>query len=139
MGTNIQTWYDFVLQQVAAESYLDQIGINGNDATRVLMSGSNNPTYPQNNNMPLPTDPILLGATRMTATQADDFLTRYRIVSHLPNTATGFSGTLMERLDAQGTGTGEYTFAMRSTEYLNANEGGDWERDGLSGTDGEIL
>ena len=75
----------------------------------------------------------------MTATQADDFLTRFKIVSHLPNTATGFSGTLMERLNAQGNGTGEYTFAMRSTEYLNANEGGDWERDGLSGTDGEIL
>ncbi|CAN0475268.1 unnamed protein product, partial [Phaeothamnion confervicola] len=69
-----------------------------------------------------------------TATQAEDFLTRYEIVSHLPNTATGFSGTLIREI-----ATGAYTLAIRSTEYLNADEGGDWERDGLPGTDGEIL
>ncbi|OGS74653.1 MAG: hypothetical protein A2063_10315 [Gallionellales bacterium GWA2_60_142] len=69
----------------------------------------------------------------MTATQANDFLTHYTIVSHIPNTASGFSATLMR--DNQ---SGAYTLSIRSTEYFNASQGGDWMRDGLPGADGEI-
>jgi len=130
MSTTIQTWYDFVLQQMAAESYLD--GWNSlslEDKIIRLNLGSNNFSIPTN----LSTEPLLPGATRMTATQAADFLTRYTIVSHLPNTASGFSATLM-----RDNATGAYTLSMRSTEYFNASQGGDWSRDGLSGADGEI-
>lgn len=132
MNTTIQTWYDFVLQQMAAESYLNQSKDFGGalDMQYVLMYGSNNPAYQGGL---LQDEPLLLGATRMTAAQATDFTTRYTVVSHLPNTASGFSATLMRDND-----TGAYTLSMRSTEYFNTDKGGDWSRDGLSGADGEI-
>ena len=133
MSTNIDTWYNFVLQQMAAESNLNLSTKFGGvlDIPNILMYGSNNPSFQGGLT---PTTPILDGATRMTVTQAEDFLNRYEIISHLPNTASGFSGTLMRER-----ATGAYTIAFRSTEYLNANQGGDWERDGLPGADGEIL
>ena len=136
MSTNIQTWYNFVLQQMAAESYLDGWNnLTGAKQVEQLMYGSNNPTFQS-----LPFDnPILPGATRMTATQAYYFLQNYRIVNQLPNTASGFSATLMEKLDpATGLGTGEYTISIRSTEFFDPTQGGDWARDGLPGADGEI-
>lgn len=86
MSTNIKTWYDFILQQMAAESYWDQSDKFGGNRTAadVLMFGSNNP------NQYIGLDPAILttlpGATRMTETQATDFTTRYTIVSHLPDT-----------------------------------------------------
>jgi Ca2+-binding RTX toxin-like protein len=129
MSKIIQSWYDFVLQQIAAESYLDQIGRNGNDITRVLMYGSNNPLYQQQQGNE-PTTVLLPGATRMTATQAEDFLTRYEILSHLPNTATGFSGALMREIT-----TGAYTLAFRSTEFFPAAQGGDRARDFATNAD----
>lgn len=41
MSTNIRTWYDFVLQQMAAESYLDQSNLFGGtlNPLKVLMYG----------------------------------------------------------------------------------------------------
>ncbi len=133
MSSNIRTWYDFVLQQMAAEAYLDQSDLfdlfgGANAVIDVLMYGNNNPAYQGGL---LSTEPLLPGTTRITATQAEDFLSRYEIVSHLPNTASGFSGTLMREI-----ATGAYTLAFRSTEYLPAGEGGDRERD--FGTNGEI-
>lgn len=97
MNTTIKTWYDFVLQQMAAESYLSQASIFGGnlDLSKVLMFGSNNPAlYPNIDPANLPN---LLGATRMTATQATDFVNRYQVVSHLPNTASGFSAATKEQ------------------------------------------
>ena len=35
--------------------------------------------------------------------------------------------------------TGQYTLSFRGTEYPNQSQGGDWERDGLPGADGEIF
>lgn len=139
MSTTIKTWYDFVLQQMAAESYFHEADKFGGllSQKQVLMFGSNNPSlYSELDPVTLP---ILPGATRLTPTQATDFLTRYTILSHLPNTASGFSATLMEKLNDSGSPTGEYTLAMRSTEYANPAEGGDWDRDGINGADGEIF
>ncbi len=128
---NIQSWYNFALQQMAAESYVnlsDKFGGTLSQA-QVLMYGNNNPVYQSK-----PFDePKLDGATRMTATQVTDFSNRYTIVSQLPNTASGFSAALIK--DNQ---TGAYTLSIRSTEYRNADQGGDWPRDGLPGADGEI-
>ena len=67
MSTTIRTWYDFVLQQMVAESYLD--GWNSlslEDKIVRLNLGSNNFSVPSNQ----PTTPILPGATRMTAMSA---------------------------------------------------------------------
>lgn len=138
MSQNVKKWYDFVLQQMAAESYLDQIGKNGNDLTKVLMLGSNNAGYPQSNGeYPLPDTKILDGATRMTATQATDFTTRYSIIDHRANddarfAAMGINANGVNIQIGNGSGlsatllldntTGQYTLSVRSTEYTDTNE-----------------
>src|SRR5690242_18962895 len=38
----------------------------------------------------------------------------------------------------QNNRTREYVLSFRSTEYQNEDRGGDWNRDGISGADGEI-
>jgi hypothetical protein len=130
MSTNIQAWYNFVLQQMAAESYLNDWNILNQDERKIRLNlGNNNYSNPDN----LSTIDILPGATRMTASQADYFLRNYEIVSYLPNTASGFSATLM-----RDNITGAYTLSIRSTEFFSESAGGDWARDGLDGTDREI-
>ena len=49
-------------------------------------------------------------------TQAEEFAERYRVVSQMPNTDSGYSGTLFERMDESGGGTGALVFAQRGTE-----------------------
>jgi hypothetical protein len=41
MSTTIQTWYNFVLQQMAAESYLDQAATSPYGLAGILQFGSN--------------------------------------------------------------------------------------------------
>jgi hypothetical protein len=123
--SNIKTWLEFATQQMAAESYLHELNLADRDAVRGrLILGNNNPFL----------DPSLSGKTRFTSALADRFLDRYQILDHHANDATGFSATLL-----RDTTTDEYTLSFRSTEYRNQSEGGDWERDGLSGADGEIF
>jgi hypothetical protein len=64
---------------------------------------------------------------------AQAFDSRYLIVDHHANDATGFSATLMK-----DTATNTYTLSFRSLEYQNQAMGGDWERDGQEGAAGEI-
>lgn len=52
-------------------------------------------------------------------TQATDFATHWEVVDHLPNTASGFSGTVFRRRDcdpATGLVAGDLVFALRGTE-----------------------
>lgn len=59
----------------------------------------------------------ILIASGFSDKQAAEFVTHWRVVDHRPNTlVSGFSGTLFERLDANGIGTGQYTLAIRGTE-----------------------
>ena len=54
-------------------------------------------------------------------TQATDFATHWEIVDHLPNTASGFSGTVFRRIDsdpATGLVAGDLVFALRGTEQV---------------------
>jgi hypothetical protein len=136
MATLIQTWLNFALQQMAAESYLDQV-LTGRSFIEVLTNGNNNENV-------VPVDQFT-GNTRFVdlsgvpnANQvtgsAQAFDARYDVIDHHANDATGFSATLM-----RDTTTGEYTLSFRSTEYPNQSQGGDWERDGLPGADGEIF
>jgi hypothetical protein len=45
---------------------------------------------------------ILKNKSGWSETQATEFLTHYRVVSQRPNTASGYSGTLFERLWKKG-------------------------------------
>jgi len=118
--TQISTWLQFALQQMAAESYLDRILSGELQLEQALRLGNNRVSGA------LASDPILPGKTRMTDQQMIDFSARYDIVDHHANDATGFSATLM-----QERGTNNYTLSFRSTEYRDQSEGGDYERDGV--------
>jgi hypothetical protein len=131
--TNITSWLQFAIQQMAAESYLDGFAFNNsNELIRRLKFGNNNATVLGLGN---PDDsPVLSGKTRLTTIQAQQFTQRYQILDHHANDATGFSATLMRDMV-----TGEYTLSFRSTEYRNLSEGGDFARDGFPGADSEIV
>ena len=124
--TQIRTWLDFALQQMAAESYIHRYLSGELGLIQVLKMGSNN----------LPGDqsdaPVLPGKTRLTDQQIGAFSQRYQIVDHHANDATGFSATLLFDTQAQ-----TYTLSFRSTEFLYHVDGGDRERDGF-GADLEI-
>ena len=136
MANEISTWLKFAIQQMAAESYLN--GINLQDPAAVigrLVDGNNNSQV-------IPPDQFT-GKTRFVnltgvpnASQvtgsAQAFVSRYQIVDHHANDATGFSATLMKDPN-----TGQYTLSFRSTESAPAVQGGDRERD-LFGADAEI-
>src|SRR5690349_14902791 len=135
MAIPIQAWLNFALQQMAAESYLDQV-LSGRSLVEVLRNGNNNENV-------IPVDQFT-GKTRfvdLTGVQnannvmgsAQAFAQRYQIVDHHANDATGFSATLMRDRT-----TGEYTLSFRSLEYQDQAQGGDWERDGQGGSAGEI-
>lgn len=124
--SNTAKWLTFALQQMAAESYLNNVDFaSPEQVIRRLLLGNNSEGFPDT------------GATRMTGTitqgQAHDFAHSFQIIDHHANDATGFSATLMRDRT-----TGEYTLSFRSTEAKHQAAGGDWERDGLSGADGEI-
>ncbi|MGH7147643.1 MAG: calcium-binding protein, partial [Nitrospiraceae bacterium] len=147
--SDISSWLQFAIQQMAAESYLDALVFNNtSELIRRLEFGNNNATALGLTN---PDDsPDLLGKTRFVnlsgvpnANQitgsAQAFVSRYQIVDHHANDSTGFSATLL--FDTQ---TNSYTLSFRSTEYKNQVDGGDYERDGanglfLTGADGEIV
>ena len=57
-----------------------------------------------------------LVAKDWSGTQVDAFLANYRVIHQQPNTATGFSATLFEKL-TNGLPTGQYVFATRGTEF----------------------
>lgn len=128
--SNISTWLQFALQQMAAESYLDQLA-SGRQLEDILTDG--------NNDIRVIPPEQFSGKTRFTNQLISYFVptpgssARYQIVDHHANDSTGFSATLM-----RDTTTGEYTLSFRSTEYQNQVQGGDWERDGVAAADGEI-
>ncbi|MBL8072970.1 MAG: putative Ig domain-containing protein [Nitrospira sp.] len=136
MATEVSTWLNFALQQMAAESYLH--GINLQDPAAVIRR-----LVEGNNNGPMIPIDQFTGKTRfvdLTAVSnispitgsAQAFVSRYQIVDHHANDATGFSATLM--FDTQ---TNSYTLSFRSTESATATQGGDRERD-LLGADAEL-
>jgi hypothetical protein len=127
--SNIKTWLEFATQQMSAESYLQGIDLTNRDLVKgQLILGNNDPLL----------DPSLSGKTRFTDQLVDQFLNKYQIVDHHANDATGFSATLMRERDQNGQLTNNFTLSFRSSEYQNQAQGGDWERDGVTGGDGEI-
>ena len=145
MNTNIASLYEFTLQQMAAESYFEDIALTNTPAVReALHLGTNRLGFPKgdsNLNEGYP------GYTRMTYAQADEFLSKYTIVHQWSDNPTptgsrpavdgdlntqkmlantGLSATLI-----QNKSTNEYTLAIRSTEFRSWADGGDGERDKL--------
>jgi hypothetical protein len=62
---------------------------------------------------------IALTSKGFSSAQALDYVNHWRVVDHQPNTTSGFSATLFEKLDDNQTGTGEYTLAFRGTEGVS--------------------
>ena len=90
--------------QMAAEAFLAwPDGALKDDIKQALIDGNNH-------------------ASKFTATQADDFLTHWKVVAQCPNTTTGFSGTLFQCIQddpATGAKAGELTISFRSTEFID--------------------
>ena len=136
-GSDVSIWYQQLLAQLAAESYLHGLEswINLAQLEARLRQGANHP------------DHFLdleargeLGATRMTGGpesgfdgMVDDFIETWEVVDHLSNTGSGFSATLLKHKM-----TGEFTLSLRSTEAKDKENGSDVERDGSNGADGQI-
>ena len=116
----ITTWLEFALQQMAAESYLDDSG----ELLAQLTRGNNRFGFDP------PTGP-LLGGTRFTDVLADRFLATYDIVDNHANDAIGFIATLMRERDQNGQLTNNFTLSFRSLEYQSQVDGGDCGRNGV--------
>ena len=71
-----------------------------------------------------PADSLQTGDSKFSASQAAAFVRNWRVVDQYTSPpglfgitdGTGFSGTLFERLDGNGNGTGQFTFALRGTQ-----------------------
>ena len=149
MIDQFRVWYEFVLQQMAAESYLENIDpVNEAEVRTRLSTGNNRDGF------------LTRGFTRFTDTQAEEFLGKFRIVDQWSDNPTptgtrpnqpgdigyltldgqqvlansGLSATLIRKKDALGNLSNEYTLAIRSTEFRDETAGGDRDRD-LLGAD----
>lgn len=137
MNNDAGSLYQFLLQQLAAESYISNADRNIPALMRAALvdRGNNRAGYPS------------VGLTRMTNPQFDEFFDRYEIVHQLSDDPgdgqpevfngiplnTGFSATLLrDRI------TGNFTFSIRSTESRPVAAGGDRDRD-VYGADGAIV
>ncbi|CAG0990149.1 partial Leukotoxin, partial [Methylophilaceae bacterium] len=52
---------------------------------------------------------------KFSSAQATEFIKNWRVASHQANTSSGFSATIFERLNENGTGTGQYSLAIRGS------------------------
>ena len=109
-----QVLQTYALLQIAAEAYLGT-------------TDRNDPAAPTS------TGPIDLTAamltkgnthsSKMTAQQAEQFSLEWKVLSHQPNTATGFSATLFvyigEPDSARGVFPGQMVVSFRSTEFID--------------------
>ncbi|WP_020404970.1 hypothetical protein [Hahella ganghwensis] len=116
-----------LLAQVSAESFLDDVLGKEWEMRGRLANGPNHYDH-----FPEPIGDEQ-SATQSTGLMLDDFFSEWSVLHQLPNTSSGFSATILQSKD------GEIALSFRSTESLPSSLGGDFERDGGSGADGEIL
>jgi len=130
MATQVRIWYEYLLAQQAAESYLDGVDFASEDQLYRdrLENGSNHFQH-----IARLAEEGRLGATQMTEVMIDDFFATWEVIDHLPNTNSGFSATVMRNKI-----TGEFTLSFRSTESKLSTDGGDFERDSANGANGMI-
>jgi len=113
--TSPQVLQTYALLQIAAEAFLgsdreDPASVPGVTTKPILLG---NETLLTTGN---------LHSSKMTAEQAKQFAQEWTVISHQPNTATGFSATLFQftgKSDpARGLTTGQYVVSFRSTEFV---------------------
>src|SRR3954469_12888668 len=146
MSAAIDKSYQLILQQMAAEAYLDGVSLADPAQLQVaLPRGNNRSGFPQSSFI------------RFADTQVIELLSQYEIVhqaSDYPLPArtapvyyagttivanTGLSATLIRKKDASGNLTNEFTLAIRSTEFRAVIDGGDRNRDLLQADIGGIV
>ncbi len=54
-----------------------------------------------------------------SAVQAIEFINQWRVIDHLPDADSGFSATVFERLNEDGTPTGQYSLAIRGSTTVD--------------------
>jgi hypothetical protein len=120
---------DFLLAQVAAESFLDDFAtISESDLRKRLELGPTHYNYDE-----LVKSQDKESSTRSTELMKDEFQSTWDILHQLPNTESGLSVTIIKHKES-----GELTFSFRSTESNTRDIGGDMERDGPDAADGEM-
>lgn len=141
-SSQVSQWLQFALQQVAAEAYFHELPSNRAlrlvETIRRLKYGFNDLLHSyivdwvaeEARNAGVPNQdadtPYLPGANRMPGVLARKFVERYKILEQFSNNEFGFSATvLQDQTNAQ------YTLSIKSLEYQNWAEGGDWGRDGF--------
>ena len=108
--TSPQVLQTYALLQIASEAFLGR----DREASAATPGGTyavafDGPTLELGN----------LHSSKMTTQQAIDFAENWRIVSHQPNTATGFSATLFEYFGSGPQPTAsKYVVSFRSTEFI---------------------
>lgn len=129
--TEPQILQTFALLQIAAEAMFEQeharpAAVPGSGALTDRTFGKDGAVLIQGNDH----------ASKMTAAQAAQFASEWSVVSHQPNTATGFSATLFRCLvddPSRGMTVGQYVLCFRSTEFVDDNA-----RDGKATDEMEI-
>jgi Ca2+-binding RTX toxin-like protein len=157
MSTSVSTLYDFLLLQLAAESYLTESPFDEDASVKqALQRGNNRAEF-----VAQLTDP-LRGKTRAADSQAKEFLTRFRILDQWSDDPrrrgnvtigedayrelageqilanSGLSVTLTRDIDPTSPRLNSVTLSIRSTESLDVERGGDRMRD-MYGADLELL
>ena len=86
MNENIESLYQLVLLQMAADSYLGNVGLLLDSQIRAALVQGNNR---------FPPDPVTGGVTRFAGVQADELLAHYEIIHQLSdNPASGQPTTM---------------------------------------------
>ncbi|WP_225757763.1 hypothetical protein [Cardiobacterium sp. Marseille-Q4385] len=113
----ISTYLEYAHLQIAAEAFIKgsrgetfEIGKNenkeerkGEDLAKDLIKGN-------------------WHSSKFSKTLADEFVKRWKVVRHIGNTGTGFSGTLFEAIadnPAAGIKEGQQVLSFRSTEFVD--------------------
>ena len=133
--TEIEGWRNAALIQVVAESFLQGKDLKDPNAVgRALLSGNTPPAF--DNDSTAQQFIRFAGKQGEPTQQLTDFLARFEIIDQHADDGTGFSATLLRER-----ATGQLTLAFRSTEYkspVSDGIGGDYDRDGFFGADGEV-
>ena len=113
----ISTYLEYAHLQIAAEAF---IGKNRGEAY-YIGSGKEIKEYEGEELA----DDLIKGnwhSSKFSKTLADEFVKRWKVVRHIGNTGTGFSGTLFEAIadnPAAGIKKGQQVLSFRSSEFVD--------------------